>query len=159
MEPEEVDGPSVPVHWPPDPATELDRPVWLVLVVTLVLLITTGSRPGGETIAALVAVGVVLAIAVRWSVAPLAIAILLVVGVGLRAALQIHWGSDVMDVIAAAIRHVEFGQNPYGVGYTQSRPPGAPSLELTAGRWAITITAAAEGGQTASPCYSARPSP
>ena len=126
MEPEAAAAPTEPWRWPPDPASELDRPVWLALVVSLVLLITTGSRPGGETIAALVAVGAVLALAVRWSVSPLAIAILVVVGMGLRAALEIHWGSDVMDVVAAAIRRVEFGGNPYGIGYTQSRPPGAP---------------------------------
>jgi len=119
------DSPSRPAWWPAR-STDLDRPVWLALVVALVLLITTGSRPGGETIAALVVVGVALAIAVRWSVAPVAIGALLVVGIGLRAGIQIHYGSDVIDVVAAAIRHVEFGNNPYGIGYDQSRPPGAP---------------------------------
>src|SRR5690242_13926146 len=103
--------PSISVRWPPAPAGVADRPIWLVLIVTLVLLVTTDSRPGGETIAALVVVGLVLAIAVRWSVAPLAIAVLLVVGIALRAAVQIHFASDVIDVMASAIRHVEIGQN------------------------------------------------
>jgi hypothetical protein len=126
MEPDDLDAPSVAVHWPPAPASEIDRPIWLALVVALVLLVTTGTRPGGETIAALVAVGAILAVAVRWSVPVLGIGILVIVGVGLRASLEIHWGSDVMDVVASAIRHVAIGDNPYGVGYTASRPPGAP---------------------------------
>lgn len=119
------ESPSSPA-WRPTRATDLDRPVWLALVVALVLLITTGSRPGGETIATLVVVGVALAIAVRWSAAPLAIGVLLIVGIGLRAGIEIHYGSDVIDVVAAAIRHVEFGNNPYGIGYNASRPSGAP---------------------------------
>ena len=35
-------------------------------------------------------------------------------------------GSDVLDVTAAAIDRVVAGLNPYGVGYEESRPPGAP---------------------------------
>ena len=31
-----------------------------------------------------------------------------------------------LDVTGAAIRHMLEGQNPYGIGYTVSRPPGAP---------------------------------
>ncbi|MBI3751405.1 MAG: hypothetical protein HY263_07085 [Chloroflexi bacterium] len=105
---------------------EVDQPVLVALVVALVLLIPMGTRPGGETLAAVAAVAGVLFVATRWRVAPLAIGVLLVVGVGLRAAIETHFGSDVIDVIASAIRHVEIGENPYGVGYTASRPEGAP---------------------------------
>jgi hypothetical protein len=118
--------PTLVSPWPIARASERDRPVWLALVVGMALVITTGSRPGGETLVAMLAIGVVLAIAVRWSVAPLAIAVLLVVGIGLRASIVIHTGSDVLDVVATAIRHVELGLNPYGIGYFESRPPGAP---------------------------------
>jgi hypothetical protein len=105
---------------------EVDQPVLVALVAAIVLLIPMGTRPGGETLAAVAAVAAVLFIATRWRVAPLAIGVLLVVGVGLRAGIQTHFGSDVMDVVASAIRHVELGENPYGVGYTASRPAGAP---------------------------------
>jgi hypothetical protein len=107
-------------------AGEIDQPVWVALVVGIVLLIPTGTRPGGETLAAVVAVAAVLIVATRWRVAPLAIVVLLVVGVGLRASIRTHFGSDVLDVVASAIRHVLLGENPYGVGYTVSRPEGAP---------------------------------
>lgn len=107
-------------------AGEVDQPVLLALVVAIVLLIPMGTRPGGETLAAVATVAAALFVATRWRAAPLAIGVLLVVGVGLRAAIQTHFGSDVIDVVAAAIRHVELGDNPYGVGYTASRPQGAP---------------------------------
>src|SRR5512140_1909859 len=107
-------------------AGEVDQPVILALVVAIVLLIPMGTRPGGETLAAVATVAAGLFVATRWRVAPLAIGVLLVVGVGLRAAIQTHFGSDVIDVVASAIRHVELGDNPYGVGYTASRPQGAP---------------------------------
>ena len=105
---------------------EIDQPVLVALVVAIVLLIPMGTRPGGETLAAVAAVAAALFVATQWRVAPLAIAVLLVVGVGLRTAIETHFGSDVIDVVASAIRHVELGENPYGVGYTASRPEGAP---------------------------------
>jgi hypothetical protein len=119
-------GPPRPFAWPERLHGAVDQPVWLALVVALVLLITTGSRPGGETLAALLVVGAALVVCVRWRAAPVAIAALVVVGVGLRAAVETHFGSDVLDVTGAAIRHMLDGQNPYGIGYTVSRPPGAP---------------------------------
>ncbi|HEX7950099.1 MAG TPA: 2-amino-4-hydroxy-6-hydroxymethyldihydropteridine diphosphokinase [Candidatus Limnocylindrales bacterium] len=103
----------------------IDRSSTLALVVAMALLVTTGGRPGGETLAALTAVGATLAIATRWRVPMLAVAVLLLVGIGLRAALQVHTTSDVMDVIGAAIRLVAGGGNPYGIGYAVTRPPGS----------------------------------
>jgi len=124
MEPDE---PSRPSRWSASlPDVGIDPPVIIALVVAVVLLIPTGTRPGGETLAALAVVLVALFAASRWRVAPLVIVVLLVVGVGLRASARTHFGSDVLDVVASAIRHVEIGQNPYGVGYTASRPEGAP---------------------------------
>ncbi len=103
----------------------MDRPVTIALVVAAVLAIQPGL-PGAEALGALAAIGLVLVLATRWQVAPLAISVLLVIGVAFRAAVQIHWGSDVLDVTGAAIRQVLAGGNPYGVGYEVSRPPGAP---------------------------------
>ena len=102
-----------------------DRPVRLALVVAAVLVVQTGTS-GGPTIAAVAAVLTALALSTRWRIAPFAIALLLVLGIALRAAVATHAGSDVLDVIAAAVRTALAGQNPYGVGYPASRPPGAP---------------------------------
>lgn len=103
----------------------MDRPVAIALVVAAVLAIQT-SLPGAEALGSLIAIGLVLVLATRWNVAPLALAVLLVIGVALRAAVEIHTGSDVLDVTGAAIQRMLAGGNPYGVGYDVSRPPGAP---------------------------------
>jgi hypothetical protein len=103
----------------------LDQPVRLALVIATILVVQTG-RPGGETIAAVAAVAIALGASTRWRVAPLAIGVVLVIGVALRAAIATHAGSDVLDVIAAAVRTAMGGGNPYGIGYPVSRPPGAP---------------------------------
>jgi hypothetical protein len=124
MEPDE---PSRLSRWAGSlPELGTDQPVIIGLVVAIVLLIPTGTRPGGETLAALAVLLVALFAASRWRVAPLVIVVLLVVGVGLRASARTHFGSDVLDVVASAIRHAQLGDNPYGVGYTVSRPEGAP---------------------------------
>jgi hypothetical protein len=103
----------------------MDRPVTIALVVAAVLAVQPGL-PGAEALGALAAIGLVLALGLQWRVAPLAITVLLVIGVALRAAVQVHAGSDVMDVTGAAVRQVLSGGNPYGIGYDVSRPPGAP---------------------------------
>ena len=56
----------------------------------------------------------------------LAVALLLVVGVVLRLAHLDENGSDVLTVTRQAIRYLEAGYNPYGHGYLDSTPPGAP---------------------------------
>lgn len=103
----------------------MDRPVTIALVVAAVLALQPGL-PGAEVLGVLLAIGAVLVLGTRWRVAPIAISVLLVIGVALRAAVQIHWGSDVLDVTGAAIQQALAGGNPYGVGYDVSRPPGAP---------------------------------
>jgi hypothetical protein len=103
----------------------MDRQVTLALVVAAVLALQTGL-PGAEALGALVAIGAVLLLATRWQVDRLALAVLLVIGVAMRAAVQIHYGSDVLDVTGAAIRQALGGGNPYGIGYDVSRPAGAP---------------------------------
>ncbi|HYL41471.1 MAG TPA: hypothetical protein VET90_09190 [Candidatus Binatus sp.] len=103
----------------------MDRPVTIALVVAAVLALQPGL-PGSEGLGVLGAIGVVLLLSSRWHVAPIAIAVLLIIGVALRAAVQIHAGSDGLDVTGAAIQRALAGGNPYGVGYDVSRPPGAP---------------------------------
>jgi hypothetical protein len=115
--------PDRPFRLPVDPGFE--RSVVIALVVAILLAIQPG-RPGGETIAAVTILAVVLGLATRWRVATLAIASLLVIGIAVRAAITIHSGSDVLDVTIAAIQRATAGLNPYGVGYDVTRPPGAP---------------------------------
>lgn len=103
----------------------MDRPVTLALVVAAVLAVQPGL-PGPEALGAFAAIVAVLLLSLRVRVAPLAIAVLLAIGVALRAAVTTHWGSDVLDVTGAAIRQALGGGNPYGIGYDVSRPPGAP---------------------------------
>ena len=103
----------------------MDRPVTVALVVAAVLAVQPGL-PGPEALGAFAAIVAVLLLGMRVRVAPLAIAVLLVIGVALRGAVMQHSGSDVLDVTGAAIRQVLAGGNPYGVGYEVSRPPGAP---------------------------------
>ena len=52
--------------------------------------------------------------------------ILLVGALATRYEIRAEVGSDVLDVTAAAIDRTLAGLNPYGVGYEESRPPGAP---------------------------------
>lgn len=103
----------------------MDRPVTIALVVAAVLAIQPGL-PGAEALVALAAIGAVLLLGMHWRVAPLAVAVLLVIGVAFRATVLVHSGSDVLDVTGAAIQRALAGGNPYGVGYEVSRPPGAP---------------------------------
>jgi hypothetical protein len=104
----------------------IDLFVWLALVIAITAVVTTGGKHGDLRLVAMAAMVGVLALATRWRVAPLAIAVILVTGIGLRIVFQSHTGSDVLLVVEAGIRQVASGGNPYGIGYAVSRPPGAP---------------------------------
>lgn len=107
----------------PTPATDLA--VWLGLFVAALLLLGTGLPPV-PIVASLLVVAVVLAVSLRWRSGPLAIAALLVIGLWLRSASVGGGTSDVLVVTQAAVRTVLSGGNPYGIGYPESIPPGAP---------------------------------
>jgi hypothetical protein len=107
----------------PEPATDLA--VWLGLFVAALLLLGTGTPPA-PIVASLLVVLVVLAVSLRWRSGPLAIAALLVIGLWLRSAAVGGGWSDVMVVTQAAVRTAIAGGNPYGIGYPESIPPGAP---------------------------------
>src|SRR5258706_3724543 len=86
-------------------------------------------QPGGPTSVALLVMVVLLATLVaslEWRIESVAIVVLLGSGLALRIALKDQVGSDVLDVVGAAIHRTLGGENPYGVGYDASRPPGAP---------------------------------
>jgi hypothetical protein len=95
----------------------------LSLLVALILL----SLPTTQgTALHLALVGVLLALSLRFDVAPLALIALLFAGIDLRLANFGEGYSDVAAVTRAAIDSALAGGNPYGHGYAVSNPPGAP---------------------------------
>jgi hypothetical protein len=101
-----------------------DRAIWLALVVALVLLLQTGTPPRVVVLSAIV-IGATLAYSLHWRLAGGAIVVLLLVGLGLRVVPSTGF-SDVLVVTEAAIREMLAGGNPYGRGFEESMPPGAP---------------------------------
>jgi hypothetical protein len=98
--------------------------VTLALVVAFSLLVTTGV-PARATVIHLLIVGGLAVASFRWRVGWPAILALVLVGSGLRLELS-DPGSDVLTVTRAAIEVALDGGNPYGIGYPESTPPGAP---------------------------------
>jgi hypothetical protein len=107
----------------PDPVTAW--PTWLALFMATLLLTWTGTPPVG-VVAGLLVVGGTLLVSLRWAIAPLAILVLLGVGVMLRLWAVGGGSSDVLAVTDAALHRMLEGDGPYGVGYPVSIPPGAP---------------------------------
>ena len=106
----------------PTPRTELA--VWLALIVALVGLLQSGTPPR-VAVLSLIVVAITLALSLRWRIGGAAVIVLLLVGVALRLAPSSGF-SDVLVVTEAAIREMLAGGNPYGHGYTESLPEGAP---------------------------------
>lgn len=106
----------------PTPRTELA--IWLALVVALVGLLQTGTPPP-VVVLALIVVAATLAVSLRWRIGPAVVVVLLLVGLALRAVPSTGF-SDVLTVTEAAVREVLAGGNPYGHGFEESFPPGAP---------------------------------
>jgi hypothetical protein len=102
-----------------------DGRVRVALVVALVLVVQPGAVTSVSLLAA-AALTALLAASFRWRIDAPVLAALLLTGVALRLAIGDRIGSDVLDVVAAAVRRTLAGGNPYGVGYDVSRPPGAP---------------------------------
>jgi hypothetical protein len=91
-----------------------------------VALLIAPTRPTTFVILFIAAVIGALVVSTRRPVAQATIFILLVGALATRYAIRSEVGSDVLDVTAAAIDRVLAGLNPYGVGYEESRPAGAP---------------------------------
>ncbi len=107
----------------PEPARAWST--WLALLIAAALLTGTGTPPV-TVVACLLGVSATLLVSLRWQIAPAAIIVLLVAGLWLRSAAVGGGWSDVLTVTQAAIRTMLDGGNPYGIGYAQSVPPGAP---------------------------------
>lgn len=106
----------------PTPRTELA--VWLSLIVALVATLQAGTPPR-MVVLALMVVAITLAVSVRWRIGPAVVVVLLLLGLALRAVPSAGF-SDVLVVTEAATRELLAGGNPYGHGFEQSFPPGAP---------------------------------
>ena len=111
-----------PTEARPTPKTELV--VWLALVVALVALLQAGTPPR-MVVLSLIAVAITLAASLRWRIGPTVIVVLLLLGMALRAVPSTGF-SDVLTVTEAAVRDMLAGGNPYGHGFEESFPPGAP---------------------------------
>lgn len=99
--------------------------VSLGLLVAALLLTQTGNPPTAVLIC-LIAVVLALFASLRWNIGILAVLLLVFAGVLLRFDARFHSFSDVLTVTRAAIDLVLAGGNPYGHGFDQSVPPGAP---------------------------------
>jgi hypothetical protein len=113
------------VTWLPRATRERDLAVWLGLFAASTLTMGVGTPPMSVVGVLLACLGT-LAISLWVRAAGLAVLVLLVAGIGLRSGAVYGGFSDVLTVTAAAIRVVQEGGNPYGVGYPESFPPGAP---------------------------------
>ena len=98
--------------------------VWLALIVALLGLLGPGT-PLPVAVLSLIAVAVTLVVSLRWQVGGAAVIVLLTVGIALRLVPPGGY-SDVLAVTEAAIREMLNGGNPYGHGYAESFPAGAP---------------------------------
>ena len=108
------------------PAPATDGAGWLALVVALALVLQVGDRARPLAVGLLLLFAATLAFALRFRAGWLVILVLLAAGCAARLDL-LHAGvSDVLTVTAAAERLVLAGGNPYGIGYPESVPPGAP---------------------------------
>jgi len=111
----------------PSPASSTTRTelaIWLALIVALVGLLQSGTPPR-VAVLSLIVVAITLAASLRWRTGSLAVIVLLAVGIALRLAPASGF-SDVLVVSEAATREMLAGGNPYGHGFEESFPPGAP---------------------------------
>jgi hypothetical protein len=99
--------------------------VSLGLLVAALLLTQTGNPPTAVLLSLILVVATLFA-SLRWNIGIVAVLVLVSVGVVLRFAARTHSFSDVLTVTRAAIDLMLAGGNPYGHGFSQSVPPGAP---------------------------------
>lgn len=121
------------IERPPEPLTFLVRPetrhtgagIWLGLLAAVLLLVQTGTPPTAVVLC-LILVTATLVMSLRWRIGLVAIAVLVIAGVILRFDIHGKAFSDVLTVTKAAIDQMQSGGNPYGHGFVESNPPGAP---------------------------------
>jgi hypothetical protein len=99
---------------------------WLFALGIALVLAIQPNWPDRTAIAVAGAIGLTLIAAARWQLRWLPVAVLVGCGIALRLAMFHTPGSDVADVTRVAIMTVQYGGDPYGVGFITSRPAGAP---------------------------------
>lgn len=100
-------------------------PTRLALIVSVLLLLLAGP-PSAAVLGLLMGLGVLVTVSTVRSVRTATILVLLVGALVIRIAVYDQVGSDVLWVTEAAVRVVAEGGNPYGIGYRESSPDGAP---------------------------------
>jgi hypothetical protein len=98
---------------------------WVVTLSIALLLAIQPLWPDRTAVGVAGAIGLTLLASLRWRLTLLPVLVLLVSAAALRMSMSLHESSDVADVTRFALQAVRDGDNPYGVGYYVSRPPGA----------------------------------
>jgi hypothetical protein len=99
--------------------------LWLGLVVALFLLLPAASPRMGIVFWGFV-LFVTLLISIRFRIGPAALLVMVVAGVAVRLVMVGASSSDALIVTVAAIERVLIGAGPWGIGYPETIPPGAP---------------------------------
>lgn len=99
---------------------------WLFALGIALVLAIQPNWPDRTAVAVAGALALTMVAAARWQLRWLPVVVLVGCGLALRMATFHINGSDVSDVTKVAIMTVQYGGDPYGVGYITSRPVGAP---------------------------------
>lgn len=99
---------------------------WLFALGIALILAIQPIWPDRTAIAVAGAIALTMVASARWQLRWLPVVVLALCAVALRLAMFGHQGSDVADVTSTAIMTMQYGGDPYGIGYVTSRPVGAP---------------------------------
>jgi hypothetical protein len=99
---------------------------WLVALGVALILAIQPNWPDRTAVGVAGLIGLTLLAATRWKLRWLPVVVLVACAIALRLAMFGTHASDVSDVTRAALSYAREGWSPYGFGYWESRPPGAP---------------------------------
>jgi len=99
--------------------------LWLGLVVGLFLLLPAATPRMGVVFWGM-ALFVTLLVSLRFRIGPAALMMMVVAGITVRLVMVGASSSDALIVTVAAIERVLSGAGPWGIGYPETIPPGAP---------------------------------
>lgn len=99
---------------------------WLVALGIALILAVQPIWPDRTAVGVVGAIGLTFLAATRWRLRWLPVVVLVFCAISLRYSVMDRKASDVSDVTRNAIVVAEAGDNPYGVSYSTSSPPGAP---------------------------------
>lgn len=99
---------------------------WLVALSIALVLAIQPIWPDRTAIGVAGLIGLTLLAATRWQLRWAPVLVLVICAISLRVAMFGNHVSDVDDVTRAAIGYSMGGGNPYGFGYFESKPMGAP---------------------------------